>query len=80
MTGVYERTSYKYGQRAERYVQIEAGSIAENIYLQATALGIGTVLIGAFNDAEVKKVMALPSDEAPLIIMPLGKISDRQQK
>lgn len=75
MTGVYERTSYKYGQRAERYVHMEAGSIAENVYLQATALGIGTVLIGAFNDAEVKKVMALPADEAPLIIMPLGKIT-----
>ncbi|MDH7494311.1 MAG: nitroreductase family protein [Candidatus Saccharicenans sp.] len=48
--------------------------MAENIYLQATALGIGTVLIGAFNDAEVNKVMALPPDESPLIIMPLGKI------
>lgn len=74
MAGVYERTSYKYGQRAERYVHMEAGSVAENVYLQATALGIGTVLIGAFNDDEVKKVMKLPADESPLIIMPMGKI------
>lgn len=77
MAGVYERTSYKYGERAERYVHMEAGSIAENIYLQATALRIGTVLIGAFNDEEVKKVMALPADEAPLIIMPLGRMPAR---
>lgn len=77
MAGVYERTSYKYGERAERYVHMEAGSIAENIYLQATALGIGTVLIGAFNDEEVKKVMSLPADESPLIIMPLGKLPAR---
>jgi len=77
MAGVYERTSYKYGDRAERYVHMEAGSIAENIYLQATALGIGTVLIGAFNDEEVKKVMALPADESPLIIMPLGRMPAR---
>lgn len=77
MAGVYERTSYKYGDRAERYVHMEAGSIAENIYLQATALGIGTVLIGAFNDEEVKKVMALPADESPLVIMPLGRMPAR---
>jgi hypothetical protein len=30
MAGVYERTSFKYGERAERYVHIEVGSIAEN--------------------------------------------------
>lgn len=80
MAGVYERTSYKYGERAERYVHMEAGSIAENIYLQATALGIGTVFIGAFNDEEVKKVMALSADESPLVIMPLGKAPDRQER
>lgn len=79
MAGVYERTSYKYGERAERYVHMEAGSIAENVYLQATALGIGTVFIGAFSDEEVKKVMALPLDEAPLVIMPLGKMPTRRE-
>ncbi|HAR36045.1 MAG TPA: nitroreductase [Acidobacteria bacterium] len=73
MAAVYERTSYKYGERAERYVHMEAGSIAENIYLQATALDLGTVLIGAFSDPEVKKVLALPADEFPLVIMPLGQ-------
>jgi len=80
MAAVYERTSYKYGERAERYVHIEVGSIAENIYLQSTALGIGTVLIGAFNDQEVKKVIALPSDESPLAIMPLGKMPAGPEK
>lgn len=73
MAAVYERTSYKYGERAERYVHMEAGSIAENIYLQATTLGLGTVFIGAFSDPDVKKVLALPADEFPLVIMPLGQ-------
>jgi nitroreductase len=61
-------------ERAERYVHIEAGSIAENVYLQGIALGIGTVIIGAFNDEGVKSVLQLPEDEHPLAIMPLGKM------
>ena len=80
MAGVYERTSYKYGERAERYVHIEVGSIAENVYLQGTTLGIGTVIIGAFQDAEVKSVLQLPEDEHPLVIMPLGKITQTGEK
>ncbi|MDH7512507.1 MAG: SagB/ThcOx family dehydrogenase [Clostridiales bacterium] len=74
MAGVYERTSFKYGERAERYVHIEVGSIAENVYLQGMTLGIGTVIIGAFNDKDVKSVLQLPEDEHPLAIMPLGKM------
>ncbi|MGB8951676.1 MAG: SagB/ThcOx family dehydrogenase [Candidatus Aminicenantales bacterium] len=74
MAGVYERTSFKYGERAERYVYMEVGFIGENIYLQGMALGIGTVMIGAFKDEELKKVLDLPEEENPLAIMPLGKI------
>jgi SagB-type dehydrogenase family enzyme len=73
LAGVYDRTSYKYGDRAERYVHIETGSIAENISLQCVALGLGTVLMGAFKDDEVKKVLQMPEDERPLLIMPLGR-------
>lgn len=74
MAGVYERTSYKYGDRAERYVHMEAGFVGENVYLQAVALGIGTVMVGAFQDEGVRKVLDLPKDEFPLALMPLGKI------
>jgi SagB-type dehydrogenase family enzyme len=74
MAAVYERTSVKYGERAERYVHMEVGFIGENICLQGVALGIGTVMIGAFHDEELKKVLELPEDESPLAIMPLGKI------
>lgn len=74
LASVFERTSYKYGERAERYVHIEVGSIAENVYLQGMTLGIGTVLIGAFDDLKVKSVLQLSEDEHPLAIMPLGKM------
>jgi len=75
LTGVFERTSYKYGDRTERYVNIEAGAVAENIGLQGVALGLGTVLMGAFRDEEVKKALQLPDDERPLLIIPLGKVA-----
>ena len=80
MAAVYERTSFKYGERAERYVHIEVGSIAENVYLQGMTLGIGTVIIGAFIDKEVKSVLQLPEDENPLAIMPLGKIPKKAEQ
>jgi len=73
ITAVYERTTKKYGDRGIRYVHMEAGHSAENICLQATALGLGTVTIGAFNDDAVKKVLNLPADEVPLYILPVGK-------
>jgi SagB-type dehydrogenase family enzyme len=73
ISAIYERTSIKYGQRAERYVHMEVGSVAENIYLQAESLGIGTVFIGAFSDDQVKGVLNLPSQEQPLAIFPVGR-------
>ena len=70
---VYERTTSKYGQRGIRYVHMEAGHAAQNVCLQAISLGLGTVVIGAFNDKEVQKVMGLDKDEYPLCILPVGK-------
>lgn len=72
IAGVYERSAKKYGQRAHRYTHIETGHVAQNVYLQAEALGLGTVIVGAFEDAEVRKLLGLPTDHAPLALMPLG--------
>lgn len=74
ISAVYERTALKYGSRAERYIHIEVGSVGQNIYLQSVSLGLGTVMIGAINNEALKKVLALPKNENPLAIMPLGKI------
>lgn len=73
-SGVYERTTRKYGDRGVRYVHMEAGHAAQNVCLQAVSLGLGAVVIGAFDDAEVKKVMRLNDDEAPLYILPVGRV------
>lgn len=72
IAAVYERSERKYGQRARRYTRIETGHAAQNIYLQAVALGLGTVIVGAFDDAEVQQALELPGDHAPLALMPVG--------
>ena len=71
---LYTRTSYTYGRRGERYVHMEVGHVGENIHLQAVALGLATVEVGAFDDEEVKKVLRLDEQIRPLYIMPIGKL------
>jgi len=72
-TAVYQRTTRKYGDRGIKYVHMETGHAAQNVCLQATAMDLGTVTIGAFNDHEVSKILNLPKDEEPLYIIPVGK-------
>lgn len=71
-SAVYERTLGKYGQRAPRYVHMEAGHAAQNVLLQATALGLHSVIVGAFDDHAVQDVLGLPADCAPLCLIPVG--------
>lgn len=72
--GVYARTKAKYGERGVRYVQMEAGHAAQNVYLQATCLGLGTVVIGAFDDGQVARILGLPAGEEPLCLLPVGRV------
>lgn len=72
VTAVYARTEKKYGGRAERYVKLEAGHAAQNLLLQAVALGLGGVPIGAFYDDQVQSALSLPSDHEPLYLIPIG--------
>jgi SagB-type dehydrogenase family enzyme len=68
----YKKTTVKYGNRGTRYVDMEAGHVAQNISLQVVSLKLGTVTIGAFNNSVVKSVLNLPQEEEPLYIMPIG--------
>ena len=72
-TADYARTARKYGKRAKRYVHIETGHAAQNLFLQAESLGLATVVVGAFNDDEVARVLRLPAELHPLLLMPLGR-------
>ena len=70
---LYHRTSYRYGKRGERYVHMEVGHVGENIHLQAVALGLSTVEVGAFDDEAVIKVLGVDQQFKPIYIMPVGK-------
>lgn len=70
---VYERTMKSYGKRGERYVHIDTGHAGENIALQAVALGLATVMIGAFADKKVSEILRLSEEMSPLYIIPVGK-------
>jgi len=73
ITAVYERTARKYGDdRARRYAALEAGHVAQNVLLEAVALGLGAVPIGAFDDRRVARLLDLGSGEAPLYLIPVG--------
>lgn len=73
VAGVVERTAVKYGERAERYVLLEVGAVAQNVHFECEALGLGTVVVGAFHDEELKEALGLPGAERIFAVLPVGR-------
>lgn len=73
ITAVQDRSAEEYGPRAERFVTLEAGHAAQNVLLEAVALGLGAVSIGAFADDGVKASLDLPADHDPLYLIAVGR-------
>lgn len=71
MAAVYERTTSRYGKRGIRYVDMECGHAGQNLYLQAEALGLGTVAVGAFDDEKVQSLLGI--SEPIVYIFPIGR-------
>ncbi len=72
VAAVMERTAAKYHDRAPRYAHIEAGCVAQSVHLQAVALGLGMVVVGAYSDDAVRELVQLPDEEEPLALLPIG--------
>ena len=72
--GVYERETVKFGELGIRYVHMEVGHAAQNVYLQAIALNLGTGVIGGFPESRIKKILNAPDEEQLLYIMPVGRM------
>ena len=75
VAAVYQRTAHRYGERAGRYIDQEVGCVAQNVALQAAALGLGTVIVGAFDDDRVHRMVGLNEDENPRCILPVGRMA-----
>jgi SagB-type dehydrogenase family enzyme len=73
IAGVPARTAARYGDRAARYVDLEVGHAAQNVLLQAVALELVAVPIGAFDDEAVADVLALPDGHEPRYLLPVGR-------
>ncbi len=75
LSAIFQRTRWKYRERTYRYVLLEAGHIAQNLCLAATALGLGACPVGAFFDDELNALLELDGhDEAALYIVAAGKV------
>lgn len=72
ISAVCSRLERRFGDRAERFAQLEAGHAAQNLVLEATALDLGGVTAGAFDDERVRSALQLPEDESPLYLIPVG--------
>ena len=73
ITAMYDKITSRYKTRGIRYAHMEAGHASQNIYLQATALNLGTVAIGAFDSDRISRLLELRVGEEALYIMPVGR-------
>jgi SagB-type dehydrogenase family enzyme len=73
LAAVLERSEAKYGERAAKFIHIEAGHAAQNVYLQAESLALGVCAVGAFSAGEVRRVAALGASEEAVYLLTVGR-------
>jgi len=74
LSAIFQRTRWKYRERAYRYVLLEAGHVGQNLCLAATGLGLGACTVGAFDDDDLNELLGLDGqEEAALYIIAVGK-------
>ena len=73
VTGDSTLAAEKFGPRAERWVAMETGFVVQNVYLEATALGLGTVMVGGFDIAALRRGLALAAGHEPYAVLPVGR-------
>ena len=66
---VFERCAQKYGDRANRYVYLDAGHVSQNIYLQATSLGLGSVSMAAFDDVACNDLIGVDGERERVVYL-----------
>ncbi len=72
LTGSSRNLRTKFANKSRTYMLLEAGHIAQNIQLQAVALGLGSVTIGGFEARSILKLLHRGTDYEPVYIIPVG--------
>jgi SagB-type dehydrogenase family enzyme len=72
ISGDYKRSEVKNGAKAPLFTHIEAGLIAQNLFLQVEALGLGAGIAGGMNDQALGQALKLPQANIPFLVMPVG--------
>jgi SagB-type dehydrogenase family enzyme len=76
LSAIFQRTRWRYRERAYRYILLEAGHIGQNLYLAATSMGLGACAVGAFLDDNLNNLLGLDGEEeSALYLIPVGKVS-----
>jgi SagB-type dehydrogenase family enzyme len=75
LSAIFQRTRWRYRERTYRYVMLEAGHVAQNVYLAAVSMGLGTCAVGAFFDDEFDDLLGLDgAEEAVVYVLSVGKV------
>jgi len=73
VSAVAARTAPRFGALTDRLIDMEVGHVGQNVSLQAVALGLGTVVVVAFREAELAAALQLAEGERPIYLMPVGR-------
>jgi SagB-type dehydrogenase family enzyme len=75
LSAIFQRTRWRYRERTYRYVLLEAGHVGQNLYLAATAMGLGACAVGAFLDDALNNLLGLDGEqEAALYVLSVGQV------
>lgn len=78
ITAIFQRTQHKYGERGYRFILLDAGHLAQNIYLTATGLNLGCVALGGFYDDLINEFIGIDGvNEAVIYVVVVGKLSKK---
>ena len=71
-TAIFQRSKWKYGERAYRYIYLDAGHMAQNLALSAVSLGLGSCHIGALFDEEVNSIVQVDGIDESVVYMTIA--------
>ncbi|MHB8084807.1 MAG: SagB/ThcOx family dehydrogenase [Dehalococcoidia bacterium] len=75
IASVDDKASKTFGDHAVRASSLEIGHVAENVALQATAMGLGLVTASGFDNGKARDILGLPASETPVYLIPVGRMA-----